>query len=310
MSPTSKIAIIGAGQVGGAAGYALLLTSIASELLIVDTDTELRNGQVQDLCDVAYSNKSSTRVRAASYREAAQCDIVVITAGSRRTLGQTKIDYTSRNVSIIREVIDEMRPIRSDTILLVVAHPVDLLASLAQELSKLPTSQVIGSGTLLDSVRLRGLLSDHTGIAANSIDVYVLGVHGDAQVVAWSSATIGGAPIEKSLPTKTFFNRVDLENECKDRSQNIVRAKGSIPFGMGSIVCNICSSIILDKGTVRPISHFQPKFGCYFSLPAIIGRKGVVSTVDLPLSSDEEAKVTESAQELSSSIDWVHRDLE
>ncbi|KAH7131030.1 lactate dehydrogenase/glycoside hydrolase [Dactylonectria macrodidyma] len=306
MKPEPQIAIIGVGQVGGAAAYAIILASIAAELLLVDIDIDLRDGQTQDLSDVAYSSNSGTRVRAATYHEAAQCDIVVITAGSKHTIGQTTIDYTSRNISIVRNIIEAMRPFRSDTILLVVANPVDLLTSIAQELSGLPASQVLGSGTFLDSVRLRGLMADQVGVAAKSIDIHVLGVHGDPQVVAWSAATIGGIPIDKSLLPNTL-NRAELSDECKNRSRSIVRAKGATPFGIGSIVSSMCSSILLDKRNVRPVSHFQPKFGCCFSLPSVLGRKGVVSTISVSLDSDEEADMAKSVKELKESIDWVHQ---
>jgi len=303
----NRIAIIGVGQVGGAAAYALILASVANELLLVDIDVHLRDGQVQDLSDVAYSINSGTRVRAATYHEAAQCDIVVVTAGSKYTIGQTPLEYTYRNISIVRNAIGAMRPFRSDTILLVVANPVDLLTSLAHDLSGLPSSQVLGSGTFLDSVRLRGLIADRAGVAASSIDAYVLGVHGDPQVIAWSAATIGGVPIE-SLALNTLLNRAELANECKDRSQSIVRAKGATPFGIGSIVSSICSSILLDRRNVRPISHFQQEFGCCFSMPAVIGRKGVVSTIKVPFDSDERADIAESAKALKEMADRIHGD--
>ncbi|EXK25368.1 L-lactate dehydrogenase, partial [Fusarium oxysporum f. sp. melonis 26406] len=275
MNLVSQIAIVGVGQVGGAAAYSIILTSFVSELLLVDIDIDLRDGQVRDLSDVAYSCNSSTRVRAASHHEAAKADIVVITAGSKHMIGQTTIDYTSRNMSIVREVVETMKPFRSDTILLVVSNPVDLLTSLAHEISGLPTSQVLGSGTFLDSVRLRGLMAMRAGIAANSIDIHVLGVHGNSQVVAWSAATVAGVPINTSIPPN-ILDRVELADECKHWSQSIIRAKGSTPFGLGSIVSSLCASIFLDKRNVRPVSHFQPDFGCYFSLPAVIGKKGVM----------------------------------
>ncbi|UKZ76933.1 hypothetical protein TrVFT333_004648 [Trichoderma virens FT-333] len=225
----SRIAIVGVGQVGAAAAYALIRSSIATELLLVDINVSLRDGQVRDLSDVAYSCNSRTRVRAANYHEAGQCDIVVITAGSRHNLGETSLEQVYRNISIVKTAVDAMTPFKSDTILLVVSSPVDLLTSLALKLSQLPTSQVLGSGTYLDSVRLRGILADKTEVAAKSIDVFVLGVQGESQVTAWSAATIGGVPIDKCLSNEKTINRAELSNECKNRSQTIVRAKGATP---------------------------------------------------------------------------------
>ncbi|KAJ3454200.1 hypothetical protein MRS44_018094 [Fusarium solani] len=305
MASKFQISIVGVGQVGGAAAYALILSSLAGELLLVDTDIERRNGQVQDLRDVAYSCNNGTHVRAASHREAAKADMVVVAAGSKHTIGQTSLDYTSRNISIVREVVESMKPFGPDTILLIVANPVDLLTSLTRELSGLPPSQVFGSGTYLDSVRLRGLVAERSGVAADTVDISVLGVHGDSQVTAWSTATIGGTPIDKSAAAKVL-NRDELADECKSRSQSIIRAKGATPFGLGSIISSICSSVLLDKGDVRPVSHYQQELGCCLSLPAVIGRKGVVSTMQRPLDSEEESRIARSAKDLKGIIEWVH----
>jgi L-lactate dehydrogenase len=194
--PISRIAIIGVGQVGAAAAYALILGSVANELLLVDIKVDLRDGQVRDLSDVAYSCNSGTRVRAATYHEAGQCDIVVITAGSKYSIGkgsdgerliifcpkgasshdysgQNNIQLMFRNIAIVRSAVRAMKPFRSDAILLVVANPVDLLTSLAQELSGLPPSQVLGSGTFLDSVRLRGMLADKAEVRAHNSCIVV-----------------------------------------------------------------------------------------------------------------------------------------
>ncbi|KAL4983337.1 hypothetical protein BDW68DRAFT_169183 [Aspergillus falconensis] len=302
----SRIAIIGVGQVGAAAAYALILGSVADKLLLVDTRAEWRDGQVRDLTDVAYTNGSKTRVHAAGYREASQCDIVVITAGSKISYGQTPLDYLYRNTGILRSIVNEMRPFRSDTILLVVANPVDLLTSLAKELSGLPPSQVLGSGTFLDSVRLRGLLADKASIAQSSIDLYVLGIHGDTQVAVWSTATIGGVPLDKALPSASAdVDKASLARECRNRARSIVGAKDATPLGIGSVVSSICSSILQDKRNVRPISHFQSEFGCCFSLPVVLGRTGVIQEVPATLSTKEQEAIAKSAKELKSTLDRV-----
>lgn len=130
-------------------------------------------------------------------------------------------------------------------------------------------------------------------------------VHGGSQVVAWSTATIGGVAIDVSLPPSTI-DRAELEEDCKNRSERIIRAKGTIPFGIGSTVASFCSSILLNKRNVRAVSHFQPDFGCCLSLPVILGRKGIVSTIKMPLSSDEEAAIAGSAKTLRTTIDRVN----
>lgn len=144
-------------------------------------------------------------------------------------------------------------------------------------------------------------------VAASSIQLSVVGVHGDPQIVAWSAATINGIPVDKFLPADTF-QHAELANECKDRSKSIIHAKGSTPFGIGSIVSSICSSILFDKGDVRPISHFQPEFGCCFSLPAILGRRGIMRTIEMPLSSDEQADMVKSTRRLRDTVERIQKD--
>ncbi|KAF5989572.1 L-lactate dehydrogenase [Fusarium bulbicola] len=246
MGSASRVAIVGVGEVGGAVAYNLIL--------LVDLDLSVRNAQIEDLSDVTYSTNSSTRVRPATYHEAAQCDLVVITAASKHMLGQTTVDYTSRNTSMIREVMEAMKPFRADTILLIVANPVDLLTSLVKEMSGLPPSQVIGTGTALDTYRLRGMVASRALVSPSAVDAFVVGRHGEEQVVAWSAATIGAAPVDDVR----MLNAIDqsrIELICKHRSNQISLGKGSAPFGIASVAANLCRSVILDKHEMYPLAR-------------------------------------------------------
>ncbi|OAP58026.1 L-lactate dehydrogenase [Fonsecaea erecta] len=308
---TARIAIVGAGEVGAATAFALLRGSLYSELLLVDVKPEKRDGQVRDLSDACGAEDSTTRVRAGTLREAGECDVVVITAGSKRTRvdllcppgnpGETSIQLVQRNTAILQRIIDSMRPLRPDLVLLVVSHPVDVLTTLAQQLSGLPKSQVIGSGTFVDTVRLRRMLADRFEIAPSSINAYVLGEHGDSQFVAWSHASIDGVPIteaETVAAQGSSFDRAALADECKREGQRIVETKGAIAFGIASVVASLCASILFDRRDVRPVSHFQPdpELGCCVSTPVVLGKGGVVKTLPLPLSADEKAKLAQSAK--------------
>ncbi|KAH8434296.1 lactate/malate dehydrogenase family protein [Aspergillus melleus] len=305
-----RIAIVGVGQVGGAAAYALILSSLAREILLVDVKSALRDAQARDLSDVAYASNSNTRVRATTIHEAGQCDIVVVTAGSNFWSGETRMQRIYHNINILRDVIDAMRPFRSDAIILIVANPVDLLTSLAVDMSRLPPSQVIGSGTYVDSVRLRGLVADHVSVAASSIDLYVVGVHGEEQVAAWSTATVGGVPLDRALASKSDNQGVEIDRaalamECRRRSERIVEAKGATPLGIGAIVASICSSVLWDKKDVRPVSHFQAESGCCYSLPAVIRRKGIVRTTEMSLSAEERADLDRSVKALRGTMEKI-----
>ncbi|KAF5858268.1 hypothetical protein ETB97_004630 [Aspergillus alliaceus] len=302
-----RVAIVGVGQVGAAAAYALILGRIAKELLLIDVNAELRDAQVQDLLDVAYNSNSGIGVRAATYQDVGQCDIVVITAGSKSSRGETPVQHMYNKISIIKSIVNEARPFRSDAIILIAANPVDLLTSITQELSGLPECQVLGTGTSLDSVRLRGLLAETTGVAISSISAYILGVHGDSQAVAWSHVTIGGIPIEEWCPQNTI-SHADVANECKRKSQVIVRAKGATPFGIGSIISSICYSILLDKRDVWSVSHYQSEYGCCFSLPVVLGRGGVIKSTDIHLDSGEEGDIAQAVQTLKALIERLKHD--
>lgn len=134
-------------------------------------------------------------------------------------------------------------------------------------------------------------------------------MHGDEQVIGWSSATVGGVPIDQSLAGEHRIDRAALAEECRHQSESIIRAKGATPFGMGAIVASVCSSILSDRRNVRPLSHFQPEFGCYFSLPAVLGRKGIIRTLPISLDNDEKAKIEESAKKLRSELDGISVEL-
>ncbi|CZR49016.1 uncharacterized protein FPRO_12453 [Fusarium proliferatum ET1] len=307
MGSTSRVAIVGVGEVGGALAYNLTLNSMASELLLVDLDLSIRNAQIEDLSDVTYSTNSSTRVRPATYHEAAQCDLVVITAASKHMLGQTTVDYTSRNTSMIREVMEAMKPFRADTVLLIVANPVDLLTSLAKQMSGLPASQVIGTGTALDTYRLRGMVASRVLVSSSTIDAFVVGRHGEDQVVAWSAATIGAVPID-DVKALNSIDRSRIELICKHRSNQISLGKGSAPFGIASVAASLCFSVILDKHEMYPVSHFQEDYGCCLSLPAVIGRKGILASVSLAMDEGEKAAVKASGELLKAIVGSIQRD--
>jgi L-lactate dehydrogenase len=202
-SMTSRIAILGSGEVGSTIAYSLILNPVAGEILLVDPKEEVRDAQVQDLSDATFHGDTSTSVRAGTHKEAGQCDIVIITAGAAQkkgkliasslphiepctdyVLGESRTDLVGRNLKILGSAIEDMKPFREDTIILLVTNPVDILTYFAQKFSGLPKEQVIGSGTFLDSARLRGILSKKCGVAASSIDAYVLGEHGDSQMAS------------------------------------------------------------------------------------------------------------------------------
>lgn len=196
-----------------------------------------------------------------------------------------------------------MQPFGEHTILLLVANPVDVITHFAREFSGLPTSRVFGSGTFLDSARLRGVLASKAAVAASSIDAYVLGEHGESQFVAWSRASIGGVPLESALPPNAQLDKEAIANDTKDKASSIIANKGATNYGIGGVAASLCKSILSDQRNIRPVSHFQEDLGVCLSLPAVIGREGVVRTVEMGLSEEERGKLEASAKALKEVIE-------
>lgn len=195
-----------------------------------------------------------------------------------------------------------MQPFADHTILLLVANPVDVITYFAQEYSSLPKSQVIGSGTFLDSARLRGVLAAKAEVAASSIDAYVLGEHGESQFVAWSAASIGGVPLEQALLPNTQLDKDSIAEDTKNKATSIIENKGATNYGIGGVAASICKSILFDQRNIRPVSHWQESLGVCLSIPAVIGRQGLVRTIELGLDEEEKAKLKKSAEALKEII--------
>jgi L-lactate dehydrogenase len=305
---TSQIAILGAGDVGATIAYSLIMNPVAGDILLVDPKEEVRDAQVADLSDATFHGNTSTRIRAGTHKEAGQCDVVVIAAGAKQKKGESRTDLIGRNKSILESAISDMKPFREDTILLLVANPVDILTYFAHEYSGLPKHQVIGSGTFLDSARLRGILASKAEVAASSIDAYVLGEHGESQFVAWSLATIGGVPLESALFSSSSGQSISIDrsaiaSETANKATSIIENKGATNYGIGGVAASICKSIIFDEKIVRPVSCWQEDLGVCLSMPVVLGRKGVVRQLKMPLDKEERGKLESSAKALKEIIE-------
>lgn len=196
-----------------------------------------------------------------------------------------------------------MQPFASHTILLLVANPVDIITHFAQQYSQLPRSRVLGSGTFLDSARLRGALASAANVAPSSVDAYVLGEHGETQFVAWSRASIGGIPLASALPQGVSVDKEAVAQDTKNRAASIIENKGATNYGIGGVVKSLCQSLLFDQREVRAVSHWQEELGVCLSLPAVLGREGVVRTVKIDLDEEEEGNLKKSAKALKEVID-------
>ncbi|ORX84211.1 L-lactate dehydrogenase [Basidiobolus meristosporus CBS 931.73] len=293
MPANKTIAIIGSGSVGASIASALILRNVSSTVLLVDVDPKVAEGQSLDLTDSLFL--SSSHVKVGTYAEAGQADIIVITAGAKQKPGETRMQLIEKNYAILQNVITNMSPINPNAKILLVANPVEILAHITQKISGLPHNQVFGSGTFLDSGRLRSALGRKLGVNDTAIHCYVLGEHGDHQFVAWSSATVGGVPLLEYPQLKEVDLRA-LAHEVKRKAYQIIDLKGATYYGIGACVSSLCESILNHQCHIRPVSCWVEKYQCYVSVPAVIGARGIENVIDIRLN-EEETKSMESAVE-------------
>lgn len=290
----SRIAIIGAGDVGATTAYAILLKNIACEILLVDANQMHCKGQVLDLCDALPFYRSST-IRQATLKEAGSADIILIAAGARQKPGQSRTELLTTNYAIMSSIINDMQPLSPDSIIIVISNPVDILTEFIQNKAGLPRNQVFGSGTLLDSLRLRGLLKQKTGIAEQSIGAFILGEHGDTQFPVWSSASIAGIPITQ-FPGLTQPLLDEYANQARQKAYDIIACKEATYFGVAACVANMCESILFDKREIVPLSTYLSDLGVCLSLPCVLGSSGIEQVLRQGLDASELKKLAISAQ--------------
>lgn len=296
-SRQTSVAVIGCGHVGATSAYSLLMNGSVEELILVDKDSNKLLGEVMDL-QHAVPLAHQTVIRHGTLKDAARADIAVIAAGASPKAGESRLDLLSANIGIVREIIAGLKRHKFDGIILMITNPVDILTQVAQEESGLPASRVIGSGTVLDTARLRAILSDELKIEGRSIHAYIIGEHGESEVATWCAARIGGAPlVDFCTPDCPDFD--DMLIAVRRSAPEIVNRKGYTSFAVGTCVNRICEAILRDERTILPVSVMTSGqygiSGVYLSLPSIVGRSGIEKIVELPLSDDERKGLLKSA---------------
>ena len=297
-----KIGIIGTGMVGSAAAFAMAIRGIGSHLVLVDHNSKLAAAQAQDIAH-AIPFGSPIRISHGSYEDLAGAAIVVLTAGVNQKPGETRLQLLDRNVAVFEDIITRLNAVTTDAILLIATNPVDIMTYVAQKLSGLAPERVIGSGTILDTARFRSLLGDHLELAPQSVHAYVMGEHGDSEVLVWSNAIAGSVPVAdyadqigKPLD-KASRDRID--NDVRRAAYKIIEGKGSTYYGIGAGVARICRAIIEDEHAILSVSMVTPEIAGItdvpLSLPRVIGRDGILETIPLRLDQAEAAALKKSA---------------
>ncbi|MCU0815316.1 MAG: L-lactate dehydrogenase [Cypionkella sp.] len=302
----AKIGIIGAGQVGSAAAYAMALQGAASDIILVDRDAALAEAQAEDIAHAIPFAPPAT-LRAGPFAALEGSDLVVLAAGVAQRPGESRLDLLSRNAEVFAAILAQIRAHAPDAILLIASNPVDIMTDVATRLSGLPPGRVIGSGTILDTARFRSLLGRHLGISPASVHAYVLGEHGDSEVLAWSNARAGSVPIRTfaaqvgAAITDDVMARID--EGVRRAAYRIIAGKGATWFGIGAGLSRIARAVLRDEQAVLSVSIQMPEVcgvrGATLSLPRVIGRAGVVADLMPELDAAEEKALAASARLLA-----------
>ena len=292
-----KISIIGAGLVGSTIAYALLLKNIAAEILLIDINDIRCRGEILDLSD-ALSFCGPSLIHGGTPDDIQNSEIIIIAAGKKQEPGQDRIELLRANTQIVTSVVESIRPLKKNTIVIMVTNPVDIMTRVAQELLNLPTNQIFGSGTFLDTQRLRGALSKKINIAEQSIHAYILGEHGDTQFPAWSCARVAGIPLSDFGITQKELDHI--AHETKNKAYEIISCKGATYYGIATCVAALCRTIIFDQKRVTPVSCYIKEFDVCLSMPTVLGARGVEKILDIPLSQKEKEQLAQSVNALKS----------
>lgn len=277
--------IVGTGNVGASIAYALInQRTPVKEIILTDLDTDDAVGEAMDLCDALAVAPSFLKIRAAGYEAARGADLCVITAGANQKPGESRTDLVQKNAAIIRDIVGQVMSNGFRGIFLVVSNPVDTLSLLTWQYSGLPPERVIGSGTVLDSARLRFKIAERLGVNPKSVHAYQIGEHGDSEFTLWSSANIGGERLTDLIPAN---ERNYFETYVCNEAYTIIEKKGATHYGIGACAVQIINCILGDERRVLPVSSYDDNTGTYHGFPTVIGRQGVLHRLDLNLTEAE-----------------------
>jgi L-lactate dehydrogenase len=294
-----KIGIVGCGFVGSSGAFAIALEGKANELILVDLNADLAKAHAEDILH-ATPFSEPVKIAAGDYSALKGADIVVLACGVGQKPGETRLQLLERNVQVFQTVVPGVLEHTPETILLIVSNPVDIMTQVVTKISNLPSGRVIGSGTILDTARFRTLLAEHLNIAPHSLHAYVLGEHGDSEVLAWSSGKVGGVSLEE------FATQIQrpITDEDKDRiddgvrraAYRIIEGKGATYYGIGAGIARIVRAIGDDEGAVLTLSNIEGFNGVSLSLPRVLKAKGIETTIQPMLSNEEEKALKRSAE--------------
>lgn len=298
-----KIMIVGTGNVGASIAFAILNQRTAvNEIILTDIIARDAEGEAMDLRDALSVAPSYVKIKNGTYKDAHDCDVVVITAGANQKPGETRMDLLKKNVNILKGMVDQIMASGFNGIFLVVSNPMDVLTYFTMKFSGLPAEKVIGSGTVLDSARLKTRIAGYLNVHPKSVHAYQIGEHGDTELTLWSLANLGGQPLTELFDIRT---RSDISDFVKNEAYDIIEKKGATYYGIATCVASILNCIFNDERRVLSVSSLDPFSGVCFGYPSIVGRTGVIRRLDLNLSEQEGVALQKSINALKQAISSI-----
>ncbi len=304
-----KVAIVGCGFVGATSAFALMESGLFSEMVLIDVDQDRAEGEALDISHgIAFARPMD--IHAGTYADAADADVIIVTAGAAQKPGETRLDLVNKNVAIFSGIMAQIRESGFSGILLIVSNPVDILTHVSIQMSGLSEHRVIGSGTVLDTGRLKQIISERLGVDPRNVHVRILGEHGDSELIAWSSAHVAGIPLEDFFNMRSKGSYEEFRHEVtdlvRDSAYEIIQKKKATYFGIAMAVKRICECIVRDEKSVLSVSNrLQGEYGIEgvaLSTPCVLGSSGIEVRMPPSLNYREQAQLKESANQLKEVI--------
>ena len=299
----NKIMIVGTGNVGASIAFALMNQHTAvNEIILTDIIAKDAEGEAMDLRDALAVAPSYLKIKSGTYKDAKDCDVVVITAGAAQKPGETRMDLLKKNVNILKGMVDQIMASGFNGIFLIVTNPMDVLTYYTMKFSGLPSERVIGSGTVLDSARLRARIANYLHVNPKSVHAYQIGEHGDTELTVWSLADIGGQKVTELL---SLDLRKGISDFVKNEAYDIIDKKGATYYGIATCVVDILNCIFNDEMRILPVSSYDHFSDTSFGFPSVIGREGIIRRLDLKISEREGVELQKSINTLKKAISSV-----
>ena len=299
----NKVMIVGTGNVGASIAYAIVNQRTAvNEIILTDIIAKDAEGEAMDLRDALSVAPSYVKIKNGTYKDARDCDIVVITAGANQKPGESRMDLLKKNANILKGMVEQIMDSGFNGIFLVVTNPMDVLTYYTMKFSGLPAEKVIGSGTVLDSARLRTRIAGYLNVNPKSVHAHQIGEHGDTELTLWSLADVGGQKVTDLLDKKT---RTGISDFVKNEAYDIIEKKGATYYGIANCVVQILNCILNDEMRVLAVSSYDHFSGTSFGFPSVVGRQGIIRRLDLKLSEHEGVELQKSINVLKKAIKSV-----